>query len=133
MGPVCTTPWASSDPAHPFVLLEGVGVNIDANNAKGIKNISCQIYRHTSEPVWALDMFTEERVQVTLLSIEGTCAAFGLTDCPRRGGNGTAIFGEHNAPGGCWWGDEMTTDWRRHVMPSGLDLLVCKFPARRPE
>ena len=116
-------------------MIQGVGINVDTNNAKGIKNVTCHFYQDYSQPVWAADLFTGEAIEVTLLSIDDACAAFGVTPCPRRGDNGAAIFGPQNVPGTCLFADltTVTTDWRRHVTPSGLDLLVCKFPERGPE
>ena len=137
-GAVCFTNWAGIDSAGAvrYVVIQGVGINVDTNNAKGIKNVTCHFYQDYSQPVWAADLFTGEAIEVTLLSIDDACAAFGVTPCPRRGDNGTAMFGPDNVGGVCTFAvgsDTTTTDWRRHITPSGKDLLLCKFPARRPE
>ena len=127
--PLCFAPWASTDPDHPFVVLEGYGTLVQTDNGKGIAVWSCKLTRHTSEPVLVQDMFTGEYVLVTLASVEDTCAAFGLEPC-QQGKHGVLLVGSE--AGVCYLTAEITTtDWQRVITPSGADNVVCRFPARK--
>jgi len=127
--PLCGAPWVSTDPDHPFVWLEGYGTMVVTGNANGIAVFSCKLSRHTSDPVLVRDLFTFDWVLVTLASAEDTCAAFGLESC-QSGKHGAVIAGSE--AGLCSLTPEVTTtDWQRVITPSGLDHIVCRFPARK--
>ena len=135
-GPICFVPWAGVDASGNirFVNLQGFGINVDTNNAKGIMNVSCHLHHDYSVPVWATDMFTGEEIEVTMLPVDDTCAVFGLTPCPRQGENGAAKFGGPEM-GICYYfdGSAITTEWSRTITPGGMDHLTCKFPERKPD
>ena len=135
-GPMCFMPWAGIDSSGDIrlVMLQGFGIQVDANNEKGIINVSCHLQHDYWLPTWALDMFTGEEIEVTMLPLDDTCAVFGLSPCPRQGNNGAAKFGGPEM-GVCTeaGGPAITTEWRRTITPGGMDHLVCKFPERRPD